>query len=127
MAHARSGWVVLAAVTSFLAVGVPYWAVPYSKLNLPSALMGPGLLVIGSAALLLCASRAARLSRTLLVLGAVMPAVVSTRAFVEALGDPTSHNLWPLEVIISLSVGAVVVLPGAIVGALIARVIRGED
>jgi hypothetical protein len=38
--------VVIAFVASFYAAGIPYWLIPYNKLNLPRALMEPSLLVV---------------------------------------------------------------------------------
>ena len=35
-------WLVAAFLVSFLAVGFPYWQIPYAKVSLPSTLYGPG-------------------------------------------------------------------------------------
>jgi hypothetical protein len=43
-------WLIAAFVVSFLAVGFPYWQIPYAKVSLPSTLYGPGLLVVGALA-----------------------------------------------------------------------------
>ena len=123
----RSGWWLAGATCAcFLIVGVPYWALPYARVSLPDALMGPGLLAVGVAAAALCALGAARPGRALVVLGATVPAVVLGRVVVETATDPTSHNLWPLEVVIALVVGLVATVPGVAAGALVARVSRSS-
>jgi hypothetical protein len=47
-------------------------------------------------------------------------AVVVARVVVEGVQDPTSHNLWPFEVIIALMVGFACAFGGAVAGRLIA-------
>jgi hypothetical protein len=36
----------------FFVVGVPYWQIPYNRLNLPDAVLGAGLLVLSRRAAL---------------------------------------------------------------------------
>jgi len=115
----RSAWAVLAAGT--LCVGVPFWTIPYRQVNLPDALLGPGLVVVAVGALLLCALRLAPFGRALLAAGAAVPAAVFLRIVVEVLRDPTSHNLWPFEMIIAVFVGATAAAAGAVPGWVIAR------
>lgn len=113
-------WRVLAMIATFLAVGLPFWRIPYSKVNLPGALMHPGLSVAVISALLLCACRMASWRRaTVLVAGAVIASVFA-RTVIEGIQDPTSHNLWPFEVIIAAFIGVACALPGALVGRFIA-------
>lgn len=115
----RSALAVLA--TGTLCVGVPYWAIPYRQVNLPDALLGPGLAVVAVGALLLCALRLAPFGVALLAAGGAVPAAVFVRIVVEGFRDPTSHNLWPFEMIIAVLVGATVAAAGAGPGWLIAR------
>ena len=110
-----SSWTGIAA--SFFAVGIPYWLTPYDKLNLPSGLMGPGLLVVAIAALVLRSARIVSFWRATWLVGLAVPTAVMARVIVDAVRDPTSHNLWPLELIIALVVGFGCALPGAIVGS----------
>jgi hypothetical protein len=116
-------WTAPAFGLSFLAVGLPYWLIPYSEVNLPDALIGPGLLVVCGAALLLRTFRAATFWRTTGLVGSTVPAAVMARILVEGLLDPTSHNLWPLEVTIAavLGLGLACALAGAAVGSLTAQ------
>lgn len=110
-----------AFAVSFLAVGLPYWRIPYKSVNLPDALMAPGLLVVCAAAMLLRVLRIAPFWRTTVIIGAAVPAAVFARVIAEGLQDPTSHNLWPLEIIIATILGFVCALAGAICGTLAAR------
>jgi hypothetical protein len=110
----------LAIAASFLAVGIPYWLTPYDKLNLPSGLMGPGLLVVAIAALVLRSGRIISFWRTTWLVGLAVPMAVMTRVVVDVARDPTSHNLWPLELVIAVIVGGACALPGAVVGTVFA-------
>jgi hypothetical protein len=112
-------WLKLAFITGFLSIGIPFWLIPYSSLNLPDALYGPGLMVIFFAALLLRSLGITSFKKALNVMAATAPAVVIARVIIEGLMDSTSHNLWPLEVIIATVIGYVSVLPGVLIGQLI--------
>ena len=106
---------------SFLAVGVPYWQIPYAQVSLPGAVWGVGLvLVAGLAALprILCATR---LWPTTLIVGASVPAAVLARVVYDTASDPTSHNLWPFEIILAAGPGLAAAFIGAFAGGLFAR------
>ena len=105
-------------------MGIPYWAIPYGRLSLPNALMGPGLFVVGLTACLLCACGVARFRRVTLVQAAAVPAVVFARVLTDGLRDSTSHNLWPLEAVIALGMGLVGASAGALTGSLVAYYVR---
>jgi hypothetical protein len=110
-------WLAAAFVVGFFSVGFPYWQVTYAKVSLPDTLYGAGLLVV---AVLAAAARAfgkARLAAVILGVGAAVPAAVLTRVVVETAKDPTSHNLWPLELIIAAMVGIACSSAGALVGS----------
>ena len=110
-------WLAAAFVVGFFSVGFPYWQVTYAKVSLPDTLYGAGLLVV---AVLAAAARAfgkARLVAVILVVGAAVPTAVLTRVVVETAKDPTSHNLWPLELMIAAMVGIACSSAGALVGS----------
>jgi hypothetical protein len=117
----------VAFAAAFLIAGVPYWLVPYRQVNLPDALVGPGLLAVGTAALLLCALRQASPRTVACAMASVLPAVVMARVLVDGLRDPTSHNLWPFEVAIALVLGLASVLPGVGAGLVLRRLRRRDD
>jgi hypothetical protein len=117
MARRSRLWLAIGFTAGFLAVGVPYWALPYSAAQLPSALLTPALAVVPAAAAILRAIGAARFWRIVGVVGAAVPAVILARVQVETGRDPTSHNLWPFEVVIACGVGFAYALAGAIAGS----------
>jgi hypothetical protein len=119
------GFLLIGFLAGFFAIGVPYWAIPYQALNLPDALIGFGILVVGLAALALRAWTIAPFGKTILVVGAAAPAAVLARVLMEGVADPTSHNLWPIELVIALGMGFAVALAGAVIGSLVARVRAG--
>jgi hypothetical protein len=117
-------WLAAAFVVGFFVVGVPYWQIPYAKVSLPSTLYGPGLLVVGVLAAAARAFGQARLLTVILAVGAAVPAPILARIAVETAKDPTSHNLWPFEVIIAAVIGGLCSSAGALVGSLLARLSR---
>jgi hypothetical protein len=114
--------ITVAWLVGFLAVGLPYWSIPYGSVDLPNALPALGLLVVGGSALFLVASRRLSLGMGTGILGSTVPAAVLARVIVEGIGDPTSHNLWPLELVITGVSGVLVAGAGALIGALWRRV-----
>ena len=121
MGKVKQIWLPLAFLASFGAVGVFYWMIPYNQVNLPDSLMVPGMIVVGFAALALCSFRIAPFWRVTGIVGASVPAAVFARVLWDCAQDPTSHNLWPFEVVIALLVGLAVAFAGALAGGLIAR------
>ena len=123
MNQIKPNWLSVAFVLSFLAVGIPYWLIPYNKVNLPSALIEPGLLVVVFAALLIRSQRASSFWEVVSIVGASVPAAVFARVIVDGLKDPSSHNLWPFEVIIALLMGFLCALAGAVAGSLVSTLV----
>jgi len=104
---------------AFFTVGVPYWMIPYGKVNLPDALYGPGLVVVLAAAVVARGYSGTSFTRSVLVMGSAVPAAVMTRVIVEVAQRPTSHNLWPFELVIAMLVGAAAAAAAAVAGALL--------
>ena len=116
-----SFWLIGAFVVAFLAVGIPYWQVPYAKVSIPSTLMAPGIVVVAlAAALVRFAGKHGFLASWLFVALAV-PATVMARVAVETSQDPTSHNLWPFEVFFAWMAGLLASLVGVLLGSIPAR------
>jgi hypothetical protein len=106
-------------VASALAIGLPYMAIPYSSADVPGSLVTWGMLVLfGLAAAVRIADRASFLATTA-TLVMVAPVVVMVRVIRDTAIDPTSHNLWPVEVAIAVFLGTIVVLAGATVGTVL--------
>lgn len=123
MKDVKSLWLPLSVAASFLAVGIPYWPIPYSNLNLPDAVLEPGLVVVAISALLLRIYGVAALWRVIWMVGGSVALAVMARVVVDGVRDPTSHNLWPFEIIIALVIGFACSASGAITGSLIARLL----
>jgi len=121
MKSSPHSWAWLALGLNFLIVGIPYWTIPYNQVSLPNALFTPALLLVALSALFLCATRTTGLWRAILFSGGAIPAAVVARIFVEVIQRPTSHNLWPFEVVIALLLALVCAGAGALIGWLIAR------
>jgi hypothetical protein len=110
-----------AFVVGLFAVGLPYWAIPYNKVSLPNTLVRPELLTIVLGTLLLGLFRSCRFRVAVLVVGTAVPAAVLARVIVECAKDPTSHNLWPFEIVFAVGVGLLASLAGAAMAALVNR------
>lgn len=109
----------LAFVAVFLAVGIPYWLVPYNK-TIPNPVIAIGLVAVVAAAAIL-AFRGFKLAKAIAVPGLAVPAAAMARVIVEGVIDPTSHNLWPFEIVIAALLGLAAALPGALLGWLLVR------
>lgn len=113
---------ILSFAVSFFATGIPYWLIPYREVNLPNALISPGLFILCIAALLLRFYNIASFWKITGIITATIPGIVIFRLLFEVLQDPTSHNLWPFEVIIAIIVGIACTLPGTLAGHLLAKI-----
>lgn len=117
----------LGFIVSALAVGVPYFLIPYRELNLPNALYGPGLGVLVATAALTLGCGATTFWKCVAIIGASVPTIILLRVALETAADPTSHNLWPFEMILGSIVGAVCAFAGSFIGWVVAKVRgRGE-
>ena len=113
----------LAFVASFFAVGWPYWQVLYAQVSLPGTLVGAGLFVVAGAAAAAVVARVAALP-VFAVVGAAPAASVLARIVYDTTLDPTSHNLWPFEVVLAGMLGYAVALVGIVLGLLLTRLLR---
>ena len=104
----------------FLAVGWPYWNVPYAQVSLPGTLVGGQLLIVALIAAVAVALRVGPLP-VLAVVGAATPMAVLVRVLRDASLDPTSHNLWPFELVLAGGLGFAVALAGVLLGLLAAK------
>lgn len=110
-------WSIGASVAALFVLGSQYWRIPYSSADLPDSLLGYGLIGVAVCALVAQAFGRGRLLPTIAIVGASVPAVIMLRVAVEVALDPTSHNLWPFEVLIGAFVGLGAASAGAVVGS----------
>ncbi len=111
-------WRWIGFVIALLGVGFHYWQLPYANVNLPSSLLGPGLVAVGVVAMLLRAFGAGRFARIWLLIGASVPLAVVIRVIADTMHDATSHNLWPFELAIAAGLGLAASLIGTAIGSL---------
>jgi hypothetical protein len=120
----RSTPLHIAFVVVFFVMGLPYWRIPYSSASLPNSLWGPAMLVVLAAPVAVLVLSKNTFARTSGVIGLAVPAMVMARVVVEAFQNPTTHNLWPFELVIASAVGLVVASVGSLAGLVIARLLK---
>ena len=116
-------WTAATAVVTTLVYGTVYWTTPYDDLDISSLT----LVVFLLAALPVIALRAMGVAPFLLsaaVSPAALAAAVMVRVAVDVARDPTSHNLWPIEIVIAVVVGGFWGIVAAGVGELVLRARR---
>jgi uncharacterized membrane protein YccC len=117
-----SWWRILTAVLGgLLACGVPLWPIPYREVSMPSNPSGTLWMSLAAAAGVVAAwlLRGRKPVAVFAVTGGFVLAVLA-RVAVETAADPTSHNLWPFEVVIAGAIG----FAGAVAGVGAARVVQ---
>jgi hypothetical protein len=107
---------------ALLCVGIPFWLIPYHDVNLPSSLPRAGLLVVAFAAFAIRGAGIGRLPWAVAGPAAMVVGAVALRVAVEVSSDPTSHNLWPLELMIAGVVAVLWAGAGGGLGWLLARI-----
>ena len=106
-----------AILAGLLACGLPLWPIPYQEVSMPDHPAASDWFLLGALAGLL-AGYLLRQRMWIPVLAVIAGFVLAVlgRVAVETARDPTSHNLWPLEMIIAVIVGGGCALLGAILG-----------
>lgn len=104
------------ALVCTLAVLVPYAGRVDAGQQMPDALYGFGLWVVALAALIARWRLGVGVPLAALAAGAGVPIAVLAKVAWDVAGDPTSHNLWPFELVIALGVAAVPAALGALAG-----------
>ncbi len=109
-------WPVILFVVALVAAGLPLWLVPYDRIELPNAWLLPGLLVIVPLAAGTLYWRIAGTAPTVAALTGAMLAANVLRVFYDIGIDPTSHNLWPFELVMTMLAGLALSFAGCLVG-----------
>jgi len=104
-----------------LITGIPYWLIPVQEITLPITLINPALISVAIATIALHYFTENSFMRSVNIMALVLPVVVMIRVIVEGVIDPTSHNLWPFELIIAVILGYSVSLPSAFAGLLLRK------
>jgi hypothetical protein len=108
---------------ALLAVGLPWWLAPYNRFSLSHPVA-----ILGCLAFLLIAAGAGgwsalRPGRAVLAVGTAVPVAVVLRVVVGGFRDPTSHNLWPFEVLIMAVPGFALATLGVLAGRRLRRIL----
>ncbi len=110
-------WLGAAIVVGILAGGIPYWPIPYNDINMTeSSLLVQWSLSVGAAALMISALSPLGPFKSAVITGIGLPLAVFVRVITDGFADPTSHNLWPLELVIACVVAILPALIGSYVG-----------
>ena len=111
-------WLGFAA--GVLLIGIPFWLLPYNAnvFGNPGIHAGLGGLALVTAVLAFAGVPAGRL---FWAMAGAFPAAYALRVVVDVARDPTSHNLWPIGMVMIAVYSLVAVVPGLIVGLLLRR------
>ena len=121
MIERRTAWLAAGFAAGLLLTGIPYWRLPYSANLFADLGILLGLGGLGLVTALLAFAAIAPAGRLFAVMIGAFPAAVALRVAVETAQDPTSHNLWPFELIIMAVFSLVAVVPGLLIGILLRR------
>lgn len=114
----RPGWIwlLLAFASVVLAAGIPYWRLSYEQVNRGDFHVVPGAILLGVLTMVLVLIAAAPVRRIAMTMFACVPVIDAVSIVQHTARDPTSHNLWPLELAFASIAGAAVVGPGLLLG-----------
>lgn len=126
---ARTSPVLLAAgfLVGVGASGLVWWTQPHDAPSLPltATVVAIGALALLSALLVL--ARVAGAWRVFAIMLGCLPAAVILRVLFDTWWHPTSHNLWPFEVVLGFLIGVPAVMVGTLIGAVLLRLGGRQD
>ena len=109
---------------AFLGAAITHWYIPHEQVSMMAKSFIITWVVIafvtGALGVMLM-KRAVRESSLLVTTGFVL--AVFLRVIFEILKDPTSHNLWPFEILITI----LIALPASMLGAFLISSIGNKD
>lgn len=111
----------LAFLSGFFLIGIPYWSLDYSEVALPDSLSPFGLAAVATMAFLLVTMRISSLRKSTATMLAAPATAVMARVVYETSLDPTSHNLWPFEIVYTLLATALFVVPAVLLALAVRR------
>ena len=107
---------LLALAGVVLAAGLPYWRLSSAELNKGQFAVLPGALLLAFLSLVLVLIDMAPVRRIVQAMLLAVPIIVGVSIGKDTATDPTSHNLWPLELLFAALAGAAIVLPAVGIG-----------
>lgn len=112
---------------AFLAAGIPWWTAPYNRFTLSHPLSILGCVAFVCIAVWVAGWTPLGLGRGGLVVGGAVPCAVMARVVAETVMDPTSHNLWPFEVVFAAVFGFALAYAAALLGRLCRRLLGPDE
>ncbi|MEO8002021.1 MAG: hypothetical protein ABI644_09095 [Arenimonas sp.] len=116
-------YLLIGFLACFVAIGIPYWQLPYSAVSLPDSLYTIGLLLTFLGAIVFCIYNVGFLWSAA-VFGCCAPAVVATRIIIDTARDGSTHNLFPFEIAIAVIIGFSIAGFGAMLGTLTRKIVK---
>ncbi|HEV8200050.1 MAG TPA: hypothetical protein VGS03_08520 [Candidatus Polarisedimenticolia bacterium] len=109
---------------AFLGCGLMLWPIPYRQVSLPGN-PSPSLLFLLGGGVAFVAAFLVRptFPAALMTVPVGYALAVVARVAVETWRDPTSHNLWPFEVVIMGGIGFLASLIGVTISRLVQRLL----
>jgi hypothetical protein len=120
-------WLPFSFAVAFLAIGIPFWRIPYNQFDLGHGELLPGAILLGVLTLLLIVAEAARARWVAIVMSLCVPAIDCVSIAHDTAIDPTSHNLAPFELVAAFILGAAFVVPGLVAGTLLRTLVRRQQ
>ncbi len=116
--------VLASTLAGLLACGLPLWPIPYREVSMPGNPSTAVWMFLGALAGLLAGHLLRQRKRNaILAVTAGFVLAVLLRVGVETARDPTSHNLWPFEVVIAGGIGLVAATIGVGLARLLQRMV----
>jgi hypothetical protein len=114
----RPGWIwlLLAFAAVVLSAGIPYWRLSYDQVNRGQFNLVPGALLLLVLTLVLVLTEAASARKIAATMLACVPVIDAISIVQHTARDPTTHNLWPLELLLATLAGAAIVVPAVMLG-----------
>jgi hypothetical protein len=117
-------WMVGAFALCFFAGGLIFWRGSSYQEYMEN---GPPLVIpvlLAGVAIVLTGFCGVGFFPSAIVVGCALPAAIFARIVMDGIQNPTSHNLWPIEVAIVLVFGMTVAVPSAGLGWLLRRLMH---
>jgi len=116
-------YLLIGFLSCYVAIGIPYWRLPYSEVSLPDSLYTIGLFLTFIGAIVFCVYNIGFLWSAA-VFGCCAPAVVATRIIIDTAQDGSTHNLFPFEIAIAVIIGFSTAGFGAMLGVLAGKIFK---
>jgi hypothetical protein len=109
-------WLAIAFAAVFLIGGIPYWRIPYNQFDASHIEVLPGVVLLGFLTFMLVFDAAVPARTVVVTMLLCGPAIVGVSILRDTAADPTSHNLWPFEIVFAAILGGAIVVTGWAVG-----------